>query len=120
MRRGAILTFTAITAVLLLTGCSGPSEPAPETAPVQVPGVATPAASAAQKIVILPDVVGQNGAIAQDTLRGLGLTKVDLAADASSGKQIVLLPENWTVTKMEPKAGTEVHTDQTVVVTMTK
>ncbi|MGB9281380.1 MAG: PASTA domain-containing protein, partial [Pseudonocardiaceae bacterium] len=72
------------------------------------------------KIVTLPDVVGQNGAIAQDALRSLGLTKVDLAADAASGKEVVLAPENWHVTKIEPKAGTQVRTDQTVVVTMTK
>ena len=49
-----------------------------------------------------------------------GLTKVETAADATSGREVVLNPANWTVTKMEPKAGTQIRTDQTVVVTMTK
>lgn len=126
MKRGTALAVTATTtAVLLLAGCGGPSASAPATVTVQVPApavsdVAAPPATAVPKTVTLPDVVGQNGAIAEDTLRSLGMTKVDLAADAKSRKQIVLLPENWTVTKMEPKAGTQVRTDQTVVVTMTK
>ncbi|MGB8995005.1 MAG: PASTA domain-containing protein [Pseudonocardiaceae bacterium] len=126
MRRGATLTFTAAAAVLLLAGCGGgPPAPAPTTVTVQAPAPAAPDAASpdapgAPKIVTLPDVVGQNGAIAQDALRSLGLTKVDLAADAASGKEVVLVPENWHVTKIEPKAGTQVRTDQTVVVTMTK
>jgi hypothetical protein len=31
-----------------------------------------------------------------------------------------LLPQNWTVVKIEPKAGAKVRTDQTAVVTMIK
>jgi hypothetical protein len=125
MRRGATLILTATTAVLLLAGCGGAPEPAPATITARAPASAAPGAgssdaTAAPKIVTLPDVVGQNGAIAQDALQSLGLTKVDLAADATSGKQVVLVPENWHVTKIEPKAGTQVRTDQTVVVTMTK
>jgi beta-lactam-binding protein with PASTA domain len=78
-------------------------------------GTASSDAPGASKTVTLPDVVGQNGAIAQDALRNLGLTKIDLAADATSGKQLVLIPENWHVTKIEPEAGTQVHTNQAVV-----
>jgi outer membrane receptor protein involved in Fe transport len=121
MRRGASLTLAV--AVLLLAGCGG--TPAPTTITVQAPapaglGVASSDATGAPKTVTLPDVVGQNGAIAQDALRRLGLTKVDLAADATSGRQLVLFPENWHVTKIEPEAGTQVRTNQAVVLTMTK
>ena len=130
MTQGTALAFIASTAtLLLLVGCGGPS-PAPPVATVTVqapvpaapaPAALTPAATAAApSIVTLPDVVGQNGAIAEDTLRSLGLTKVETAADATSGREVVLNPANWTVTKMEPKAGTQIRTDQTVVVTMTK
>ncbi len=128
VRRGATSTLTATTAVLLLlAGCGGPPATAPATVTVQVPAPTAPvpaapasAAPVAPSIVTLPDVVGQNGAIAQDTLRSLGLTKVEMAAATTSGRQVVLNPANWTVTKIEPKAGTEVRSDQTVVVTMTK
>jgi hypothetical protein len=123
MRRGATLTLTA--AVLLLAGCGGTPAPAPTTVTVQAPapaalGAASSDAPGSFKTVTLPDVVGQNGAIAQDALRRLGLTKIDLAADATSGKQLVFFPENWHVTKIEPAAGTQVHTNQAVVLTMTK
>jgi hypothetical protein len=43
-----------------------------------------------------------------------------MAADAASGREVVLNPANWTVTKIEPTAGTQIRSDQTVVVTMTK
>jgi hypothetical protein len=125
MRRGPTLTLTVTMAVLLVAGCGGTPAPATATVTVQAPAPAAPGAASsdapgAPKIVTLPDVVGQNGARAQDALRSLGLTKVDLAADATSGKEVVLVPANWHVTKIEPKAGTQVRTDQTVVVTMTK
>ncbi|HZA15756.1 MAG TPA: PASTA domain-containing protein, partial [Pseudonocardiaceae bacterium] len=84
------------------------------------PAALAPAAPAAPSIVTLPNVVGQNGAIAEDTLRSLGLTKIQMAADAASGREVVLNPANWTVTKIEPTAGTQIRSDQTVVVTMTK
>jgi hypothetical protein len=123
MRCGATLTLTA--AVLLLAGCGGTPAPVPTTVTVQAPApaaldTASPDAPEAPKTVTLPDLVGQNGAIAQDALRSIGLTKIDLAADATSGKQLVLIPENWHVTKLEPQAGTQVHTNQAVVLTMTK
>lgn len=123
MRRGATLTLTA--AVFLLAGCGGIPAPAPTTVTVQAPapaalGAASSDAPGASTTVTLPDVVGQNGAIAQDSLRNLGLNKIDLAADATAGKQLVLIPENWHVTKIEPEAGAQVHTNQAVVLTMTK
>ncbi|NMI01214.1 PASTA domain-containing protein [Pseudonocardia acidicola] len=68
----------------------------------------------------VPELKGQNGAIAESTLKGLGFTNVRLAADPASGKSLVALPENWTVTKVEPKAGTELPPTQLVVITMTK
>lgn len=129
MRRNTSLSFTAgAAAVLVLVGCANPSAAPPVAtvtvqapAPVvQAPATLAPAVPVAPSVVTLPDVVGQNGALAEDALRSLGLTKIEMAADATSGRQVVLSPANWTVTKIEPKAGTEVRSDQTVVLTMTK
>lgn len=127
MRRAATLTLLTALSAALLTACGGaePATTTPATVTVQVPAPpAQPAAAtqtpAAASTVTLPDVIGQNGAIAKETLEGLGLTNIRLAADPKSGKSTVFLPENWHVTKLEPKAGTEVRTDQTVVITMTK
>ena len=126
MRHCAALTLiTSTAAVLSLVGCGGPSAAPPVTtvtvqAPAPAPAALAPAAPAAPSIVTLPNVVGQNGAIAEDTLRSLGLTKIQMAADAASGREVVLNPANWTVTKIEPTAGTQIRSDQTVVVTMTK
>lgn len=116
---GSALALTVLAVALIVTGCGTTAAPAPATVTVEAPALAVPDAPTL-KTVTLPDVVGRNGAIARDTLRALGLTKVDFAADAASGRQMVLLPENWTVTKMEPQAGTQVRADQTVVITMTK
>lgn len=123
MHAKVIPIISAVSAALVLAGCEGQeAPPAPATVTVQAPAPAISAAAApvAPSTVTLPDVVGQNGAIAEDTLRSLGLTKLQLAADAKSGRQVVISPANWTVTKIEPRAGTKVRTDQTVVITMTK
>ena len=129
--------LAAMAAATALAGCGTTSTPAAPatvtvTAPVPTTVVATipaaapatqapaPAAAVAPSTATIPDLKGQNGAIAESTLKGMGFTNVKLAADKSSGKSVVLLPENWTVTKVEPKPGTNVATDQVVVVTMTK
>ena len=94
MRRGATSTLMATTVAFLLAGCGGTAPaPPPATVTVQVPAPAvTEIAPPEPVIVTLPDVVGQNGAIAEDTLRGVGLTKIELAADAKSGRQLVINP----------------------------
>jgi beta-lactam-binding protein with PASTA domain len=84
--------------------------PQPQTSPSAAP-VTT---------VSVPKVVGKNGAIAREELAELGFAKVELAADPKSGRQIVLNPANWTVTKVEPAAGTSLRSNQTVVLTLTK
>jgi beta-lactam-binding protein with PASTA domain len=113
--RTATSAAGVILGIALLAGCGGATPAAPVT--VTVPAPAVPAAPATAEI---PDLKGQNGAIAESTLKGLGFTNLRLAADAASGRSLVALPENWTVTKVEPKPGTQASTSQLVVVTMTK
>lgn len=114
-----------LAAAFLVAGCGGTSTPAPVTVTVPAPAAAAPAATqaaapAAPATLTVPDLKGQNGAIAESTLKSMGFTNVRLAADSSSGKSLVALPENWTVTKVDPKPGTELPAGQLVVVTMTK
>ncbi|WP_194832841.1 PASTA domain-containing protein [Nocardia sp. XZ_19_369] len=69
--------------------------------------------------IAIPDVVGKNGAIADDVLEKAGFTKVRHAS-ATAGVSLVVLPANWTVVSVEPGVGTVVSSDSVVVVTMIK
>ena len=126
MRTRTTALLATIAAATLLTACGGGSPaaaPATVTVTAAAPAMTVPAVPAVQPVpatATIPDLKGQNGAIAEETLKGLGLTNIRLAADAKSGKSVVVLPENWTVTKIEPSAGNRVPTTQLVVLTMTK
>ncbi|MGD9988747.1 PASTA domain-containing protein [Pseudonocardia sp.] len=105
--------------------CGGSAAAPATTVTVTAPGAGDaplpgPPPSTAPAVVAIPDLVGRNGAIARNTLQELGFAEVRLAADPRSGRSVVVLPENWTVTKVEPAPGTAVPTTQLVVVTMTK
>jgi hypothetical protein len=119
-----VIRVIAIAAILpaVLAGCGSTAPtaaPATVTVAAPAPAAVAPTASAEPKMVTLPEVKGRNGGIVADELRELGLTKVDFASRDKADK-VVVLPQNWTVVKIEPAAGTEVRSNQTVVVTMTK
>lgn len=125
MPNRAAALVVALLVVLGLTGCGGGTAAPGTTVTVTAPAAddaPLPRAptSAAPAVVTIPDLVGQNGAIAQDALTQLGFTQVRLAADPRSGRSVVVLPENWTVTRVDPSPGTAVPTTQLIVVTMTK
>lgn len=69
--------------------------------------------------VAIPDVVGKNGAIASDELKKAGFTNVTHGS-ATPGVDLVMMLSNWTVTSIEPGAGTVIPTDSAIVLTMTK
>lgn len=71
------------------------------------------------KKVAMPDVRGQNGAIAGDYLAKLGFTNVQFGSQDPLDSWVVL-PENWTVKKQSTKAGTKISTDTLIVLTCTK
>jgi hypothetical protein len=122
IRRIAIL---AAVAAVALTACGSPAPSEPTVVTVTAPPPAKAAGSAPTstapkpKRVTLPQVKGRNGGIVYDELQSLGLTNVNLASRDKSST-VVVLPQNWTATKIDPPAGTEVDSDDTVVVTMTK
>ena len=73
-----------------LAGCA-------TTAPGQ-PATTSPAA-----LITVPAVVGDNAAVAVDTLEALGFTDIDLGT--TDGHRVVILPQNWTVTTQSAKPG---------------
>lgn len=126
---GGVVLFLFVVGTL-----AGPPDPAPAPAAPPVPSVAAaptfaaptyapPAAAQpstpAPKRVTLPEVKGKNGAIVYEELQDLGLTNVQFAS-RDQDDQVVVLPANWTAVKIEPGAGTEIMSNRTVVVTMTK
>lgn len=81
-----------------------------------------PAEKEKSRLVKLPDFKGQNAAIARQWLVDRGWNEF---SDIKLGSQdryetMVLLPENWTVTKQSHKAGSKVKVGTTIVLTCTK
>jgi hypothetical protein len=136
-RRGIPGPAVALIAVLALgAGCVGGvavgsagSTPTTATAPTRAASAEAsqdtalpPAEKEKDRFVKLPDFKGQNAAIAQQWLADRGW---DEFSDIKLGSQdrydtMVLLPENWTVTKQSHKAGTKVAVGTTIVLTCTK
>ncbi|WP_343948836.1 PASTA domain-containing protein [Nonomuraea longicatena] len=74
------------------------------------------------RLVKLPDFKGQNASIARQWLVDRGWNEF---TDIKLGSQdrydtMVLLPENWTVTKQSHKVGSSVEVGTTIVLTCTK
>jgi hypothetical protein len=64
-------------------------------------------------LIVVPDVVGQNAAVALDQLHKLGLKNVDLGA--VDGHQFVILPQNWTVRTQSAQPGSRIAADAKLV-----
>ena len=80
--------FLATLALLAaLTGCASVSPFAP-TKPA-------PVTTTASALITMPDVLGQNAAVAEDKLRKLGFTNITFGT--VDGRMVVILPQNWTV-----------------------
>lgn len=100
---------TAAALVFLLTfavaGCGSLQ------APVSSPAAA--ATTAAPATIAMPDVVGQNADVAEDSLHKLGLTNVDLGT--VDRHKVVVLPQNWTVKTQSAKPGTRLAPNAKIV-----
>ena len=98
MRRIAAALLLALT--LALAGCDasalGPPAPAPSPARLT-----------------MPDVVGQNADVAQDSLRKLGFKNIDLGT--VDGHHVVILPQNWTVKAQSARPGSRLAPDAKIV-----
>jgi hypothetical protein len=85
---------------LALAGCGGGAlgNSAPTTAPA---------------LLTMPDVVGQNADVAQDSLKKLGFNNIDLGT--VDGHHVVVLPQNWTVKAQSARSGSRLAPDAKIV-----
>jgi beta-lactam-binding protein with PASTA domain len=67
----------------------------------------------------MPDLIGQNAAVAQDTLKRAGFTNVTLGS-ADPKDKLVVLPQNWKITEQSTPGGTTVQSDTLIVLTCSK
>jgi hypothetical protein len=63
--------------------------------------------------ITVPDVVGKDHQLAQDTLQAEGLYSLD-EEDSTGQGRILLWDRNWTVVRQDPPAGTKVSEDDTI------
>jgi hypothetical protein len=123
-----------VVAGLVALGCGGnsndsaevsatPSSPATSntltTPPTSAPAAVAATTAAAPTLVVMPDLVGLNAAVASDKLQKLGFTKIQYGSQDAEDK-VVLLLTNWTVTKQSIKKGAKVDPTDLVVLTCTK
>lgn len=86
-------------------------EPVPEAPTADEPS-ATPQEGAGGKVQV-PDVVGKDHQLAQDTMQAAGL--YNLAEEDATGQgRALFLDRNWTVVSQSPKAGSKVSEDATI------
>ena len=62
----------------------------------------------------VPNVVGLDHQLAQDTMQGVGLYNLS-EEDATGAGRMLIWDRNWTVVSQSPAAGTMVSENQTVV-----
>jgi hypothetical protein len=69
--------------------------------------------------VIVPNVVGLDHQLAQDTMQARGLWRLS-EQDATGQGRLLLWDRNWTVVEQWPLPGARVNRDQTVVLSSVK
>jgi PBP1b-binding outer membrane lipoprotein LpoB len=133
MRRNCVRLVLVVMVALLLTGCGGGdtetltvteqqtvTEP-PVTTTVEVEVEPIPETTTeviepapAEETIVVPDVVGLDHQLAQDTMQAAGLYVLD-EEDATGAGRLLLFDRNWTVVSQDPPAGTLVNADQTIL-----
>lgn len=96
--------------------------PAPTPAPTTESAQAIPLATSLpteEDLIAMPDIVGQNAAVAADQLRKLGFTEIQYGSQDTNAT-VVLMPANWTVTKQSAAPGAKISADTLIVLTCTK
>ena len=124
MRTTRIRSAVVLAVALLLTaGCGGSVETQtvtvqetvsapPVTTTVEVEPTTDPVVE--QGTIAVPDVVGLDHQLAQDTMQAAGLYVLD-EEDATGAGRMLLFDRNWTVVSQDPPAGTLVAPDQTIL-----
>lgn len=112
-------------AALVLAGCSDEtksqdgdvnsttSSTAPTTTTTSTGSVATSATTAAAAKITVPNVVGKDLQLAQDTMQAAGLYNLT-SHDSTGQARLQVLDRNWVVTDQTPAAGSKVAADQRI------
>ncbi|MET7749887.1 PASTA domain-containing protein [Micromonospora sp. NPDC005367] len=95
-----------------------PAAPSSEAAPPP-PATTAPATPAAPEKITMPNLKGENAAVADDKLRKLGFTNLQYGS-ADENDTLVIMLANWTVTKQSAKPGAKLNPDDLIVLTCTK
>jgi hypothetical protein len=103
MRR--VLLFAFVSVLLLGLGGCWPDLGGSDTPVAPSPTV--------QVLITMPDVTGQNAAVAVDKLEKLGFTDIDLGT--VDGRPMVVLPQNWTVKTQSAKPGEQLPAEGKIV-----
>ena len=98
----------AVALATVLGGCaSTPPGRAPQPSATSTVVAASPAP------ITMPNVVGQNAAVAVDKLKKLGFKNIDLGT--VDGRPAVILPQNWTVKTQSAQPGDRAAADDKIV-----
>lgn len=125
------MAAASVTALLALAGCSSTepqAEPAVRTvvatvtetvSPAPAPAPATPTQQAPAAVPpvttgVIPDVVGVNHQLAQDTMQAAGFYNLS-EEDATGQGRMLVLDRNWVVVSQEPEPGTKAPLDVTII-----
>jgi hypothetical protein len=80
---------------------------------------AAPAQDLGGDVALVPNRVGQDHQLAQDTLQAAGFYLID-ETDCSGQDRLLLWDRNWTVVEQEPPGGTEASVDDTITLCSVK
>jgi beta-lactam-binding protein with PASTA domain len=106
-----VLAVAAALLAVLLPGCADPDGAGAKPPEVNVTIGTDP--TNATKTAAVPDVVGENHQVAQDTMQAAGFFKL-LEEDATGQHRMLINDRNWVVVSQQPKAGSRVPLDTTV------
>jgi ABC-type glycerol-3-phosphate transport system substrate-binding protein len=125
------LALGALTVSVTLAACGGaaetPQQPTVVTVTVTPPAPAgtttnapPPPAAETTKAPprveqgVIPDVVGVNHQLAQDTMQAAGFY-ILTEEDATGAGRLLIIDRNWVVVSQQPAAGKRVPTDTTII-----
>lgn len=108
---------TAFCSLVLVAACGGPSTGGSRTTPTPTAPtttvIQTPASTAVQTGVV-PNVVGLNHQLAQDTMQAAGFYYLT-EEDATGQGRLLINDRNWVVVSQEPQGGTQAASDTKIV-----
>lgn len=111
LKKVGCLAFALIAIIVIISvaASSGDDKPARKPAPTE----STPV------VLTVPDVRGDNAAVAADELSAAGYKNVDFGS-VDPFHKIVILPQDWEVESQSATPGTHLDADRLIVLSVTK